>query len=66
MSTDVAPPVTEGLVVRSAALREGGETSAGRRLRYTQTSDPGPDVFAGERKRPPASARRRHRGDRQP
>ncbi|MCX3060473.1 DUF4255 domain-containing protein [Streptomyces beihaiensis] len=60
-----APPVTEGLVVRATA--RGDDTEAGRRLRYTQTSDPGPDGgYAGPRERPPAPARRRRRGDRQP
>ncbi|MER5214903.1 DUF4255 domain-containing protein [Streptomyces sp. NPDC002838] len=62
----VAPPVTEGLVVRSAAGREGGEAASGRRLRYAETSDPGTDGFAGPRERGVAPARRRHRGDRQP
>ncbi|MGP3948772.1 DUF4255 domain-containing protein [Streptomyces sp. 7N604] len=65
VSTAVAPPVTEGLVVRSAARSDGGEAAPGRRLRYTETSDPGPDGFAGPRERGPAPARRR-RGDRQP
>ncbi|TWF90769.1 uncharacterized protein DUF4255 [Streptomyces brevispora] len=65
VSTDVAPPVTEGLVVRSAARSESGEAAAGRRLRYTGTSEAGPDGFAGPRERRPAPARRR-RGDRQP
>ncbi|GAA2460835.1 DUF4255 domain-containing protein [Streptomyces macrosporus] len=65
VSQAVAPPVTEGLVVRSAARREGGEAVSGRRLRYTETSDPGPDGFAGPRERPSAPARRR-RGDRRP
>jgi hypothetical protein len=60
-----APPVTEGLVVRSAARHEEGEAVPGRRLRYKETSDPGPDGFAGPRERGPAPARRR-RGDRQP
>ncbi|MGW0769630.1 DUF4255 domain-containing protein [Streptomyces sp. NK08204] len=60
-----APPVTEGLVVRSAAAREGEETSPGRRLRYTEATDPGRDGFTGPRERPPAPARRRRRGDRQ-
>lgn len=65
-TTAVAPPVTEGLVVRSAARREGGEAEPGRRLRYTETPDPGPEGFAGPRERGPAPARRRRRGDRQP
>ncbi|MCD9875124.1 DUF4255 domain-containing protein [Streptomyces guryensis] len=59
-----APPVTEGLVVRSTT--RGGEADPGRRLRYTEVSDPGPDGgYAGPRERPSAPARRR-RGDRQP
>ncbi|MDT0440538.1 MULTISPECIES: DUF4255 domain-containing protein [Streptomyces] len=67
VTTDTAPPVTEGLVVRSAASAEGtGEPTPGRRLRYRETTDPGPDGgFAGPRERGPAPARRR-RGDRQP
>lgn len=65
VSTVLAPPVTEGLVVRSAARTEGGEAAPGRRLRYTGTSEAGPDGFAGPRERRPAPARRR-RGDRQP
>jgi len=66
VSTAVAPPVTEGLVVRSAARGEDGEATPGRRLRYTETTDPGPDGFAGPRERGPAPAKRRRRGDRQP
>ncbi|OKK23250.1 hypothetical protein AMK09_08185 [Streptomyces sp. CB02488] len=65
VSTVVAPPVTEGLVVRSAARSEDGDAVPGRRLRYTGTSEAGPDGFAGPRERRPAPARRR-RGDRQP
>jgi uncharacterized protein DUF4255 len=64
VSRAAAPPVTEGLVVRSAAS-EGEEASPGRRLRYTEVTDPGRDGFTGPRERPPAPARRRHRGDRQ-
>ncbi|WNM30853.1 DUF4255 domain-containing protein [Streptomyces sp. Li-HN-5-11] len=60
-----APPVTEGLVVRSTARSEGGEATPGRRLRYKEATDPGPDGFAGPRERGPAPARRR-RGDRRP
>ncbi|MFW6695763.1 DUF4255 domain-containing protein [Streptomyces sp. MAR4 CNX-425] len=91
VSTAAAPPVTEGLVVRSAGRdarredreddedredhedgdhegrdHEGGETEPGRRLRYTETGDPGPEGFAGPRERGPAPARRRRRGDRHP
>ncbi|HZF87257.1 DUF4255 domain-containing protein [Streptomyces sp.] len=65
LTTAVAPPVTEGLLVRSAARREGGEAEPGRRLRYLETSDPGPEGFTGPRERGAAPARRR-RGDRQP
>ncbi|MEU9580530.1 DUF4255 domain-containing protein [Streptomyces chilikensis] len=65
-TTAAAPPVTEGLVVRSAVRSEGGGTESGRRLRYLETSDPGPEGFAGPRERGAAPARRRRRGDRQP
>ncbi|MEU3556178.1 DUF4255 domain-containing protein [Streptomyces fragilis] len=65
-TTATAPPVTEGLVVRSAARHGGGETEPGRRLRYLETGDPGPEGFAGPRERGAAPARRRRRGDRQP
>ncbi|WBO68399.1 DUF4255 domain-containing protein [Streptomyces camelliae] len=68
-SRAAAPPVTEGLVVRSAQGRREGEDGApvpGRRLRYDGVSDPGPEEgFAGPRERRPAPARRR-RGGRQP
>ncbi|MFP8960479.1 DUF4255 domain-containing protein [Streptomyces nanhaiensis] len=64
VSRAVAPPVTEGLAVRSAARHGDGE-AAGRRLRYTEVGDPGPEGFAGPRERPPAPARRR-RGERRP
>ncbi|AIR98934.1 DUF4255 domain-containing protein [Streptomyces glaucescens] len=66
VTTAVAPPVTEGLVVRSAARREGGEAEPGRRLRYLETSDPGPEGFTGPRERGAPPARRRRRGERQP
>lgn len=66
VTTAVAPPVTEGLVVRSAARRAGGAAEPGRRLRYRETDDPGPEGFAGPRERGSAPARRRRRGDRQP
>ncbi|WP_324786160.1 DUF4255 domain-containing protein [Streptomyces sp. H51] len=65
VSGATAPPVTEGLVVRSAARGEDGEAAPGRRLRYKEATDPGPDGFAGPRERGPAPARRR-RGDRRP
>lgn len=54
-----APPVTEGLVVRATPRTEDPEQ--GRRLRYTETSDPGASGYAGPRDRPPP-ARRRRRG----
>ncbi|MDO0928898.1 DUF4255 domain-containing protein [Streptomyces sp. TG1A-8] len=60
-----APPVTEGLVVRSAPRWQDGEPVPGRRLRYEEVADPGPEGFAGPRERLPAPARRR-RGGRQP
>jgi len=66
VSTAVAPPVTEGLVVRSAVRDEDGEPTPGRRLRYRETTTSGPDGFAGPRERGPAPAKRRRRGDRQP
>lgn len=65
-STAAAPPVTEGLVVRSAHRQEDGDPLRGRRLRYDGVSEPGPEEgFAGPRERRPAPARRR-RGGRQP
>lgn len=64
VSHTVAPPVTEGLAVRSA-VRHGDGEPAGRRLRYTEVGDPGPEGFAGPRERPSAPARRR-RGERRP
>ncbi|MFD0211165.1 DUF4255 domain-containing protein [Streptomyces hirsutus] len=67
VTREAAPPVTEGIVVRSAARSEGGEAVPGRRLRYKEATDPGPDGgFAGPREGGPAPARRRRRGDRQP
>ncbi|MES4890718.1 DUF4255 domain-containing protein [Streptomyces sp. NPDC096012] len=65
VSKAAAPPVTEGLVIRSAARQPDGDPVPGRRLRYEGVNDPGPDGFAGPRERRPAPARRR-RGDRQP
>jgi hypothetical protein len=61
-----APPVTEGLVVRSVPRSLPDEPDSTRRLRYTEVSDPGPEGFGGTRERRPAPARRRRRGDRQP
>lgn len=65
VSTASAPPVTEGLVVRSAPRGEGGQATPGRRLRYKEVTDPGTDGFAGPRDRGAPPVRRR-RGDRQP
>ncbi|MFC8507753.1 DUF4255 domain-containing protein [Streptomyces sp. NPDC057411] len=70
ISRVAAPPVTEGLVVRSAPRRDGedgpGADEAARRLRYTGVGEPGPDEgFGGPRDRRPTPARRR-RGERQP
>lgn len=65
-ATAAAPPVTEGLVVRATARREDAAAEPGRRLRYKETTDPGPEGFAGPRERRTAPARRRRRGDRQP
>ncbi|WEO99443.1 DUF4255 domain-containing protein [Streptomyces sp. FXJ1.172] len=64
-SRAAGPPVTEGLVVRSAHRQADGEPVPGRRLRYEGVSDPGPEGFAAPRERRPAPARRR-RGGRQP
>ncbi|MFF9768395.1 DUF4255 domain-containing protein [Streptomyces sp. NPDC014636] len=61
-----APPVTEGLVVRSVPRSLPDEPDSARRLRYTEVGDPGPEGFGGTRERRPAPARRRRRGDRQP
>ncbi|MBN0047602.1 DUF4255 domain-containing protein [Streptomyces actuosus] len=60
-----APPVTEGLVVRSGARQEDGGGVPWHRLRYEEVGDPGPDGFSGRRARPAAPVRRR-RGGRQP
>ncbi|MFG2147107.1 DUF4255 domain-containing protein [Streptomyces sp. NPDC048696] len=65
VSRPTAAPVTEGLVVRSAARRPSVDPVPGRRLRYEEVDDPGPEGFAGPRERLPAPARR-HRGGRQP
>lgn len=65
ISRVTAPPVTEGLVVRSVPQAEPDETENARRLRYVELSEPGPEGFGGSRERPKAPARRR-RGERQP
>ncbi|MFB7915861.1 DUF4255 domain-containing protein [Streptomyces sp. NPDC056061] len=58
--TSAGPPVTEGLVVRTAAARDGETPGPGRRLRYEGVSDPGEQGFAAERQRqlPPGRRRR--------
>ncbi|MEU8758934.1 DUF4255 domain-containing protein [Streptomyces sp. NPDC048659] len=57
-----APPVTEGLVIRS----DPADDTASRRLRYTELPPPAPEEgFAAPRDRPLPPARRR-RGDRRP
>ncbi|OIK07549.1 DUF4255 domain-containing protein [Streptomyces monashensis] len=66
VSRAAAPPVTEGLLVRSVHGEENEDPQPGRRLRYDGVSEPAPDEgFAGPRERRPAPARRR-RGGRQP
>lgn len=60
-----APPVTEGLVVRSVDRNQDGEAAFERRLRYREVGDPGGHGFAGPRERQPGPVRRRRRG-RQP
>ncbi|MEV1024963.1 DUF4255 domain-containing protein [Streptomyces sp. NPDC050264] len=65
ISRAVAPPVTEGLLVRAVPQSGPDAVEAARRLRYTEVSDPGQEGFGGSRDRHPQPARRR-RGDRQP
>ncbi|MEV6837705.1 DUF4255 domain-containing protein [Streptomyces sp. NPDC051133] len=65
VSRAAAPPVTEGLVVRAGDRQREETPVPGRRLRYEEVGDPGPEGFAGPRERRPAPARRR-RGGRQP
>ncbi|MFB6816197.1 DUF4255 domain-containing protein [Streptomyces sp. NPDC056347] len=60
--TESGPPVTEGLVVRTAAARDGEEAGPGRRLRYDGASDPGARGFAAERERQLPPGRRRRGG----
>ncbi|WNI16148.1 DUF4255 domain-containing protein [Actinacidiphila sp. ITFR-21] len=64
VSRAAAPPVTEGLVVRSAGRQPDGDAAAGRRLRYEELPDPGPEGFTAPRERRPTPGRRR-RGGRQ-
>ncbi|MFS0695226.1 DUF4255 domain-containing protein [Streptomyces nitrosporeus] len=58
--TPTGPPVTEGLLVRTATARDGEMTGPGRRLRYEGASDPGEQGFAAgrERRLPPGRRRR--------
>ncbi|MFI0717854.1 DUF4255 domain-containing protein [Streptomyces sp. NPDC021224] len=66
VTRQTAPPVTEGLVLRTTdPVHTAEEPDPGRRLRYREVSDPGPDGFAGPRDRGAPPARRR-RGERQP
>lgn len=61
--TAAGPPVTEGLVVRTTPAVDGvGDGSGGRRLRYTEATDPGADGFASPRERRLPAARRRRGG----
>ncbi|GHB59659.1 hypothetical protein GCM10010347_32050 [Streptomyces cirratus] len=70
-TTAVAPPVTEGLAVRSGQRTgppgpdERETPEALRRLRYVEVAEPGREGFGGTRERAQAPARRR-RGERQP
>lgn len=63
------PPVTEGLVVRATDTGDTGRGTgagpadgSGRRLRYREGTDPGPDGFAAPRERPLPPGRRRRGG----
>ncbi|MEE1840064.1 DUF4255 domain-containing protein [Streptomyces sp. NPDC007076] len=60
--TAAGPPVTEGLVVKSASARDGEGAEPGRRLRYDGASDPGAQGFAAERERQLPPGRRRRGG----
>ncbi|MEU6018803.1 DUF4255 domain-containing protein [Streptomyces sp. NPDC047515] len=60
--TSAGPPVTEGLVVKAAAARDGDGAGPGRRLRYDGSSDPGGQGFAAERERQLPPGRRRRGG----
>ncbi|MFD7320002.1 DUF4255 domain-containing protein [Streptomyces sp. NPDC059875] len=57
-----APPVTDGLVVRTAARADGSQAEPGRQLRYDGVTDPGPHGFAARRDRPDPGERP-ERGD---
>lgn len=56
------PPVTEGLLVRTAAAVDGGATEPGRRLRYEGGTAASGDGFAAERERQLPPGRRRRGG----
>ncbi|MFE3370139.1 DUF4255 domain-containing protein [Streptomyces sp. NPDC059173] len=60
--TTAGPPVTEGLVMKTAPHRDGDPADPGRRLRYDGATDPGGQGFAAPRERrlPPG---RRTRGN---
>lgn len=65
--TAAGPPVTEGLVVRSAPGTDGDGADGdgiepGRRLRYDGASDPGGQGFAAQRERQLPPGRRRRGG----
>ncbi|MGW6567981.1 DUF4255 domain-containing protein [Streptomyces sp. NPDC054975] len=47
-----APPVTDGLVVRTAGMADGTQTEPDRQLRYDGVNDPGAQGFAARRDRP--------------
>ncbi|OEJ32447.1 DUF4255 domain-containing protein [Streptomyces subrutilus] len=65
ISEVAAPPVTEGLVVRSVPQAGPDGTGSPRRLRYAELGEAGPEGFGGSRERPRVPARRK-RGERQP
>ncbi|MEU9253943.1 DUF4255 domain-containing protein [Streptomyces sp. NPDC048270] len=65
ISQVAAPPVTEGLVVRSVPQAGPDGTGSPRRLRYAELDEAGPEGFGGSRERPRVPARRK-RGERQP
>ncbi|MEK8144444.1 hypothetical protein NKH18_29845 [Streptomyces sp. M10(2022)] len=56
------PPVTEGLLVRTAPGRDGEASEPGRRLRYDGASDADGQGFASERERQLPPGRRRRGG----
>ncbi|MEU9090405.1 DUF4255 domain-containing protein [Streptomyces sp. NPDC048428] len=60
--TAVGPPVTEGLLVRTAPGRDGEAAEPGRRLRYDGESGADGQGFAAERERQLPPGRRRRGG----